>query len=646
MLIIDGGEGALFLELVPCYRSLLRSCAQGRTHPCAGYGLHAAAIKSGLLLLLSAPLFHMYAALRPSPATPILLHAFADVPRSARSAPEWTALISALPPSSLSLLLFRSMLRDAVAPDTVTLLALLSASARLADPVAGASGHLLFLKLGTPFSIPARNAALHMYATCGRMPDARRLFLEMPQPPTVVAWTALLAGALRWEGLSSGQEIFDKMPHKNEVSWTVMVSACIESGLPKEALSLLAQMLFSGDDYYLAIRNLNHITLCSLLSACSQAGDLRVGRWIHAHFTKAGGILDGKDNDLVKVATALVDMYSKSGKVDLAHRAFEMMPHKTIVTWNAMLSGLSMHGMAAEVLTLFNRMVVHEAQQPDDITFVNILTACSRSGFVEQGRKIFHDLYPVYGLKPKLEHFSCMVDLLGRAGQLEEAEALVRKMPFQPNVVILGSLLASCVLHRRLELGQHLMDELVQIDPYNTEYHMLLSNMYTSSGRHAKADNLRMTVKKNGRRRYPGISYIEIDGHVHCFSAGDRSHPRTEELYMMLDEVVQRLQSAGYIPDVASQVSCVPDNYLGNGDGQEEREQMLLAHSERLAICYGLISTKPGMPLLIFKNLRICTDCHVAIKLIADIYNRVITIRDRNRFHCFKEGACSCSDYW
>ncbi|WOL12947.1 pentatricopeptide repeat-containing protein [Canna indica] len=640
------GGGVLSVEFVPYYRSILRSCARGNATPSVAYSLHGAAVKSGLLLLLSTPLLHMYAALRPAPASHLLLRAFDDIPGPVRSAPEWTALISALPPSSHSILLFRSMLRAAVRPDAVSLLALLSASARLADPVAGASAHLLFLKLGTPFSVPARNAALHMYAACGRMPDARRLFDEMPQPPTVVAWTALLAGALRWEGLSNGREIFDKMPHKNDVSWTVMVTACIESGLPREALSLLAQMLFRSDDCFLVIRNLNHISLCSLLSACSQAGDLRVGRWIHAHLTKAGAMLDDKDNDLYKVATSLVDMYGKSGRIDVARRVFEMMHSRNVVAWNALLSGLSMHGMGTEVLTLFDRMVVDEAQQPDEITFVNVLSACSRSGLVDQGRKIFYDLQPVYGLVPKLEHYACMVDLLGRAGQLEEAEALVRQMPLQPNVVILGSLLASCGIHGRLELGQHFMNELMQIDSHNTEYHMLLSNMYTSSGSHAKAANLRMAIKKNGIRKSPGLSYIEIDGHVHRFNAGDKSHPRAEEVYAMLDEVVRKLQSVGYIPDAASQVSFVPDCYVENGDEREEREQALLAHSERLAICFGLISTSPGMPLRIFKNLRICSDCHVAIKLISGIYKRVIFIRDRNRFHCFKEGACSCSDYW
>ncbi|XP_026664724.2 pentatricopeptide repeat-containing protein At5g15340, mitochondrial [Phoenix dactylifera] len=617
---------------IPFYRTLLRSCALGHSPPYLGRQLHAALLKSALLLLfpsLSAALFHMYAAAGPPSAA---LHAFRRLlPPSARSTVAWTALISshaALPARAVRL--FRSMRRAAVPPDVVTLLALLSASARLADPAAAASAHLLFLKLGLPFSVPACNAAIDAYAKCGRMPDARRLFDEMPCP-TVVSWTVLLSGTLRREGLARGREVFDRMPQKNEVSWTVMVVSCIEAGLPREALSLLSQMLFLDD----SVRNLNHISLCSLLSACSQAGDLTVGRWIHAHFTKTG-LFGGAY--LLMVRTALVDMYAKCGRIDTARHLFEIMPRRNLVAWNAMLSGLSMHGMAAEVLKLFSRMVAEEALHPDDITFVGVLSACSRSGLVEQGRKLFHELSTVCGLTPKVEHYACMVDLLGRAGRLEEAEALVREMPILPNEVVLGSLLASCSLHGKLDLGRRLMEELVQMDPHNTEYHVLLSNMYASSGRHFEAGNLRETMRRKGIKKAPGISFIEVNGQVHRFSAGDKSHPQAREVYAMLDEVVRRLRLVGYVPDVASQISRVMDNYLENGEEREEREQALLVHSEKLAICFGLISTRPGLPLRIFKNLRICTDCHAAIKLISDIFRREIIVRDRNRFHCFKKG--------
>ncbi|OAY67341.1 Pentatricopeptide repeat-containing protein, mitochondrial [Ananas comosus] len=625
--------------LVSQYRSLLRSCSRGQSPPSLGRKLHGALLKSGLRLLspVSSALFHMYAAVG-SPSSAI--RSFRELALASRSPVDWTALISSLARRhslpAAALRLFRSMRRSAVPPDAVTLLALLSAASRLADPAAGAGAHLLFLKLGVPFPAPARNAAMDMYAKCGRMGEARRLFDEMREP-TVVSWTVLLGGALRWEGLDSGREMFDRMPQKNEVSWTVMSAACVEAGLPREALSLLARMLF-GDP---PVRNLNHISLCSLLSACSQAGDLTLGRWIHTHVTKTG-VSD--EHLLVMVGTALIDMYGKCGSINAARKLFDALPQRNVVAWNALLSVLSMHGLGAQVLQLFSVMTAEEPRlQPDDITFVSVLSACGRSGLVDQGRKLFQDLVRIYGLTPKVEHYACMVDLLGRAGHLDEAEMLVRNMPFRPNEVVLGSLLASCGLRGKLELGKQLMQELVAMDPHNTEYHVLLSNLYTSWGMRNEADGLREAMKKRGIRKNPGVSYIEIDGHVHNFTAGDKSHPRTREVYAMLDEVIQRLRHRGYVPDAAAQVSPISD---GNWDVREEREQALLVHSERLAICLGLINTRAGATLRVFKNLRICLDCHAAIKLISDIYEREIIVRDRNRFHCFKQGTCSCSDYW
>ncbi|KAJ0963760.1 hypothetical protein J5N97_028882 [Dioscorea zingiberensis] len=582
----------------------------------------------------------MYAALGP-PASAI--RAFQEIPVPSRFTPEWTALISchtrhALP--SRAILFFRSMLRAGTSPDEVALIALLSASARLSDNCSGDAAHLLFLKLGLPFTAASCNAAMDMYVKCGRMDEARRLFEEM-KDPTIVSWTIILTGVLQWEGLRSGSEMFDLMPYRNDIAWTVMISACIEVGLPRDALALLGEMLF--DD--VSMRSLNHVSMCSLLSACSQAGDLTVGRWLHNHFIKAT-TFHNNENYLLKVNTALIDMYGKCGRVDNALTLFERMPHRSIVSWNAMLSGLSMQGMGLQVLQLFSRMVTEGKQQPDDITIVSVLSACSRSGLVEQGRKFFQQLIPIHKITPKMEHFACMVDLLGRAGCLEEAESLIREMPFQPNEVVLGSLLASCAIHRKLELGRKLMKEMVQLYPNNTEYHVLLSNMFTVSRRHAEADDLRQLMKNRGIQKTPGMSSIEINGIVHWFTAGDKTHPQTREIYTMLSEMVQRLNLAGYTIDAACQNSRVPDNYLENGDEREEREQALLVHSERLALALGLISTKPGVPLRIVKNLRICSDCHSAMKLCASIFEREIIIRDRNRFHRFKAGLCSCSDFW
>lgn len=190
------------------------------------------------------------------------------------------------------------------------------------------------------------------------------------------------------------------------------------------------------------------------------------------------------------------------------------------------------------------------------------------------------------------------------------------------------------------------MRELVQMYPLNVEYHVLLSNMYALAGKHDKANSLRKILKDRGLRKVPGISSIHVRGQVHQFCAGDKSHPQTREIYFMLDEMIRKLKLAGYNPNTSSQIFSCSRNGEGNEDEHEEKEQALFSHSEKLAVCFGLISTRAGMPLYIFKNLRICQDCHSALKIISTIYSREIVIRDRNRFHCFKQGECSCSDYW
>ncbi|TKY50229.1 Pentatricopeptide repeat-containing protein [Spatholobus suberectus] len=384
---------------------------------------------------------------------------------------------------------------------------------------------------------------------------------------------------------------------------------------------------------------LNCVTLCSVLSACSQSGDVSVGRWVHCYAVKAVGWDLG-----VMVGTSLVDMYAKCGRISAALMVFRHMPRRNVVAWNAMLGGLAMHGMGKVVVEMFGCMV--EEVKPDAVTFLALLSACSHSGLVEQGWQYFHDLECVYGVRPEIEHYACMVDLLGRAGRLEEAEVLVRKMPIPPNEVVLGSLLGACYAHGKLRLGEKIMRELVQMDPLNTEYHILLSNMYALCGKVNKANSLRKVLKNRGIRKVPGMSSIYVDGQLHRFIAGDKSHPRTADIYTKLDDMIYKLRLAGYVPNTNCQVLFGCSNGDDCMEALEEVEQVLFTHSEKLALCFGLMNTPSGSPLCIFKNLRICQDCHSAIKIASDIYKREIVVRDRYRFHNFNQGSCSCSDYW
>lgn len=250
---------------------------------------------------------------------------------------------------------------------------------------------------------------------------------------------------------------------------------------------------------------------------------------------------------------------------------------------------------------------------------------------------MFHRMACDFGLDPKVEHYGCMVDLLGRAGLLEAALEMVAGMPVAPNIVVWGALLAACKVHKNPEIGDVAARELLKLEPRSTGYNVLISNLYASEKRWKDVAELRTTMKDSGIRKVPGMSSTELNGVVHDFVTGDLLHPETKKIYMMVDEMQRKLKQAGHQVDTSVVLLNVDD---------EEKENALNYHSEKLAMAFGLISTAPGTPLRIVKNLRVCDDCHAATKLLSKIYDRVIIVRDRNRFHRFSKGSCSCKDYW
>ncbi|XP_059670366.1 pentatricopeptide repeat-containing protein At5g15340, mitochondrial [Cornus florida] len=617
------------------YRSLLRTCARHSALD-VGEKLHAATITTGLLVppnsFLHNAILHLYSVCdRVWSARKV----FDEIPYSHKDTVDWTILMgcytrNGLPMEALSL--FVDMQKQCVVSDEVTFVCVFNACAKLSDNVFGVQAQVCMIKMGLCSGVKACNAVMDMYVKCGLLTDTRRVFEEMRER-SVVTWTVLLEGVIKEEGLESGRLFFDEMTERNEVAWTMMIVGYVGSGFTMEAFSLLREMVFG-----LGL-GLNYVTLCSFLSACTQSGDLVMGRWVHVYALKM--MVNEMD---IMVGTALLDMYAKCGRINAAFQVFKTVTSRNVVAWNAMLSGLAMHGQGNVVVDIFHQMV--KEVEPDDVTFTAVLSACSHSGLVEQGRHYFYNLKSVYGLTPSMEHYACMVDLLGRAGHLEEAAILIRQMPILPNEVVLGSLIGSCSVHRKLQLGEHLLQELVELHPLNTEYHILLSNMYALAGKQDKANSLRRVLIERGIRKVPGMSSIHVGGRTHQFSAGDKSHPQTQEIYFMLDEMIRRLRLAGYVPNTSAQILSGCDSVEDNADDWEEKEQALFSHSEKLAVCFGLISTRAGAPLYIFKNIRICQDCHSAMKIVSAIYDREILIRDRNRFHSFKQGSCSCCDYW
>lgn len=402
-----------------------------------------------------------------------------------------------------------------------------------------------------------------------------------------------------------------------------MVSGCVGCGKSKEALEAFARM--QGEGFEPEDR-----TLVSVLAACAHLGALEQGKWVH-------GYLRGKGRRVtVFLGTALVDMYAKCGEVELGLRVFREMPERNLLVWTTAIKGLAMHGRGAEALRMFGEME-RCGFVPDDIAFIGALCACTHAGLVDQGRQLFDSMSRGYGIEPKVEHYGCMVDLLARNGLLDEARDLIDSMPMEADALIWGALMAGCRFHKNVELAEHVVKHLIRLEPDCSGVYVLLANIYAVTGRHDDARSVRALMKQKGVEKTPGCSLIEINGIVHQFLVGDTSHPMIEDILARWDDIENRIRVEGYVPDRREVLQDIDE---------EEKDDALARHSEKLAIAFGLISTEPGVSIRIVKNLRVCGDCHHVTKLISKVYDREIVVRDRTRFHLFRGGSCSCKDYW
>ncbi|PIA33205.1 hypothetical protein AQUCO_04200153v1 [Aquilegia coerulea] len=418
-------------------------------------------------------------------------------------------------------------------------------------------------------------------------------------------------------------KLFNYMPIKTLPTWNAMIAGYAQSSRPSEALALFYQMQLAG------VRP-DEITVVSILPSCAQLGALELGEWVHLYVKR------NKFDNNTTVCNAIIDMYAKCGCIDKAMDVFKGMRDRTVVTWNTLISGLAIHGQAEEAIALFTKMET-KGVMPDAITFVGLLNACAHAGSVDKAWTYFKDMQMVYGIQPKIEHYGCMVDVLGRTRHLNEALGLIDSMPLEPNSVVLGSLLSACRICNDSELGEKVLERLMQLEPLNPGYYVLLSNMYASSGRWEDVTRVRNLMKSRGIGKTPGCSSIEMNNTVHEFVVGDKTHPQAQEIYRKLDEISLRLESAGYVPDTSIVLFDLDE---------EEKAQNLSVHSEKLAVAFALLNTCTVKPIRVVKNLRVCRDCHLAIKLISKEYGREIVLRDCNRFHHFKDGVCSCKEFW
>ncbi|KAM0065858.1 putative tetratricopeptide-like helical domain superfamily, DYW domain-containing protein [Helianthus debilis subsp. tardiflorus] len=486
---------------------------------------------------------------------------------------------------------YKTMVRNDVVPNKFTYPFVLKACAGVGRLKLGESVHGSVVKYGFDGDVHVLNTMVHMYCCCG--------------------------------GVESARVVFDEMPKWDSVSWSAMIGGYARMGMGTSAVELFREMQVAG------VRP-DEVTMVSVLSACSDLGALEVGRWVESYIERE------KITKSVELCNALIDMFAKCGDVDKALRLFGSLNEKTIVSWTSVIVGMAMHGRGMEAASLFEKMK-DSGVAPDDVTFIGLLSACSHAGLVDEGLKYFDSMSMQFNITPKIEHYGCMVDLFSRAGLVKQALEFVNKMPIEPNPIIWRTLTAACRLHGELNLGETLTKQLIEKEPLHESNYVLLSNIYGKMSNWEKKNTVRNMMGEKGIRKIPGSTMIELDNRIYEFVAGDRTHELYKEIHEMIDEMNRKTKMAGYVPTTSEVLLDI---------GQEDKEDALNKHSEKLAIAFALLKTPPGTPIRIVKNLRVCGDCHSATKFVSKIYEREIIVRDRNRFHHFRDGVCSCNDFW
>ncbi|KAL2316540.1 hypothetical protein Fmac_030416 [Flemingia macrophylla] len=509
----------------------------------------------------------------------------------------WNSFIGALATSEASVFqairYFLKMMRVGCKLSRVTFINILAAVSSRFHLELGCQIHALILKYSLADDNAIVNTLLAFYGKCEQMEDCEIIFSRMSE-------------------------------QRDEVSWNSMISGYIHNGILHKAMDLVWFMMQKG-------QRLDAFTLATVLSACASVATLEHGMEVHACAIRA--CLESE----VVVGSALVDMYAKCGKIDYASRFFELMPLRNIYSWNSMICGYARHGHGTKALKLFTQMKQH-GQLPDHVTFVGVLSACSHVGLVDEGFKHFKSMSEVYGLAPRMEHFSCMVDLLGRAGDVNKIEDFIKTMPVDPNALIWRTILGACCRanSRNSELGRRAAKLLIELEPQNAVNYVLLSNMHAAGGKWEDVAEARLAMRNAAVKKEAGCSWVNMKDGVHVFVAGDQTHPDKEQIYEKLKEIMNKMRDAGYVPET---------KYALYDLELENKEELLSYHSEKLAIAF-VLTRKSELPIRIMKNLRVCGDCHTAFKYMSKIVNRQIILRDSNRFHHFDGGICSCGDYW
>lgn len=481
--------------------------------------------------------------------------------------------------------------------------------------------HGKIVKAGFSMDPSLVSSLLQTYITCGHLDLARWLIYETPcWNVDLVTGNKMIASFVKNGDVVAARKVFLHMPSKDVVSWNSIIGGFVKNSLTEEALKFFKDMCslnIEPDDF----------TFSSVITACARVGSLDHALWVHDLMTGNKIAL----NDIL--LAALIGMYAKCGKIEMAKEVFGSIRSRDVSVWNAMITGLAIHGLASDAISLFKQME-EENVSPDGITFLGILTVCSHCGLVDMGQKYFDIMRSQYLIEPQLEHYGAMVDLFGRAGQLEEAYATIKAMPMEPDVVVWRTLLSACRTHKNSVLGEIAITNISSLDGGD---YVLLSNTYCSLNKWSSSEKMRKMMIREGVRKDRGKSWIELGGAIYHFKAGERSHPETEAIDKVLKQLIGRSKLEGFVPATELVLMDV---------SEEEKEENLYSHSEKLALSFGILKTSPRTEIRVSKNLRTCYDCHSWFKIVSKMLRRVIIVRDRIRFHKFEGGSCSCGDYW
>uniref|UniRef100_A0A803L7K8 DYW domain-containing protein n=2 Tax=Chenopodium quinoa TaxID=63459 RepID=A0A803L7K8_CHEQI len=506
----------------------------------------------------------------------------------------WTTMITGLTQNGFdraAVVLMRKMREEGFAMDQFTFGSVLAACGRMGFLKEGKELHTYIIRTGYQGNVFAGSALIDMYCKCNCIQYARA--------------------------------VFERMTHKNTVSWTAMLVGYNQSGLSEEAIKTFLEMQKNSIEP-------DDITLGSVVSSCADLSCLEEGVQFHNQALLSGLI------SFVAVSNALITLYGRCGSIEDSLKLFNEMNVRDEITWTALISGYAQFGKARETMHLFEEMLSH-GLKPDEATFVGVLSACSRAGLVEEGKQYFDLMVKKHGVAATPDHYTCMIDLFSRAGRLEEAKSFISEMPYIPDAIAWGTVLSSCRVYGNMEIANWAADSLFELDPQHPAGYVLLSSLYAAEGKWEHVAQLRKGMRDRGIRKEPGYSWIKFKNKVHVFSADDQSSPYLDQIYAEMEKLNLKMIEEGYKPDLSSVLHDVEDS---------EKMRILKHHSERLAIVFGMMFVPPGLPIRVVKNLRVCGDCHTATKFISKITQREILVRDSVRFHLFKNGTCSCGDFW